>query len=162
MYFLSPLRTPVSPCTSTLSVWTLLWLWLLRPSQASAFHTLTHTHLLNVLLLHLLEMGPQVQGLLGPGPQQSLHHGICRDPYSSQGGPLKLATQVIDFLGQICDLGTTTWGPRGDPLTSAFFPSLPTYISPLSLSCHQYLSSCLSSSSGSRLKPPTAGRCYRL
>ena len=58
----------------------------------------------DVLLLHRLQVGPEVHGALVLGAQEGPHHLVCRHPDLPQGRLLKLPSQVLDLHLQFADL----------------------------------------------------------
>lgn len=76
-----------------------VWLWGMRGRTAAA-----GTHLLRVLLLDLLQVGPQVHAHLVLGAQQRLEHGVRGHAHASQWGPLELAPQVEELLVHVFQL----------------------------------------------------------
>lgn len=68
-------------------------------------------HLLGVLLLDLLQVGPQVHAHLVLGAQQGLEHGVGRHAHPPQRRPLELASQVEQLLVHVLQL--QGWGGLG-------------------------------------------------
>ena len=63
-----------------------------------------NTHLLLDLLLHLLQVGSQVQVHLVLGAQQSLQHLISRHAHFSQDWLLELALQILHLDLEVFNL----------------------------------------------------------
>lgn len=61
-------------------------------------------YLLRVLLLDLLQVGPEVHVDLVLGAQQGTQHGISRHAHPAQRWPLELAPQVKQLLAQVLQL----------------------------------------------------------
>lgn len=122
--------------------------WEMCPSPASR----GVTHLLCVLLLDRLQVGPEIHGHLVLGAQQSPEHGIGRDADPAQGRALELPSEIKNFDFQIFNLPGQERRRRGRSLLGCLAQRAP--VGSSRLCQHQGLCTSPAGPTPPRLCPP--------